>query len=240
MKKYTEILAEIKKARAAIKDTAKTEKELERTALLEARKTGTDEEFAEARKSYEAAAKKYEKELSDNETQKIKIEILKDNAARAWFAENINTICEVWNKYEGKPHGEKTAQKIRDEIKTEIGVYVYIGNKYDDANIRIYFGYESGAPFNDLEFLPMWNVSEKQPALINNKIVKINPERMRVYCCGEYVEDVNAHVKALREAHAAAVEAEKALEAAISKYNSLTRGKINHASQRDGVKKWFI
>ena len=240
MKKYTEILAEIKAARAAITDTAKTEKELERIALLEARKTGTDEEFAEARASYEAAAAKYTEELTNNETQGIKIEILKDNAALALFAENITAICEVWNKYENKPHGEKTAQKIRDEIKEKTGLRVYIGNKYDDVNIKIYFDYNSGAPFNDLEFVPIWDGSEKRPALIGNKVASINPEKMRVYCCGEYVEDVENHVKALREAHAAAIEAEKALETAISEYNKLTRGKINHASQREGVKKWFI
>ncbi len=239
MKTYNEILNEIKKARAAIKDTAKTEKELERALLLEARKEGTDAEFLEAKTRYEAAAAKYQKECDDNETLKIKIEILKDNAAQALFAEIITPICEIWNKYEGKPHGEKTAQKIRDEIKAATGYRVYIGNKYDDATIKIYFDYEMRAPFNDLEFLPVWN-GTKQPALIDNKIVKLSPENMRVYCGSEYVENVNAHVKALKKAHAAALEAEKALEAAISKYNELTRGKINRASVREGVKKWFL
>lgn len=239
MKKYTEILEEIKKARAAIKDTAKSEKEFERLALLEVKRNGSDEEFEEARAKYEAAAKKCRKEHEHNETQQMKIEILKDNAARALFAENIAAICEVWNKYEGKPHGEKTSKKIRDEIEKETGLRVYIGNKYDDANIKIYLGYNSSAPFGDLEFVPIWN-GEKQPALIDNKVQKIDPEKFRVYCVGEYVEDVNAHVKELRKAHAAALEAEKALEEAISKYNNLTRGKINHASQREGVKKWFI
>lgn len=239
MKKYTEILAEIKKARAAIRDTAKEEKEIERLSLMEARKTGTDAEFEEAKNKFDAATEKYQKECENNETQKIKIEILKDNAARAFFAENINTICDIWNKHEGKPHGEKTSEKIRDEMKNATGLRVYIGNRYGDANIRIYFDYNSGAPFSDLEFVPIWN-GEKQPALIDNKITKINPDKMRVYCCGEYVENVNAHIKQLKKAHAAAMEAEKALEDAVSKYNNLTRGKINHASQREGVKKWFI
>lgn len=239
MKKYTEILAEIKKARAAIKDTAKSEKEIERLSFMEARKTGADTEMEEAKEKYQAAMERYQKERDNNETQEIKIEILKDNAARALFAENIGIICDIWNKYEGKPHGEKTAEKIRDEIKIATGLRVYIGNKYDDANIKIYFDYNSGAPFSDLEFVPIWR-GEKRPALVDNKIVKINPDEMRVYFCGEYVENVNAHIKALKKAHAAAMEAEKALEAAVSKYNELTRGKINHASQREGVKKWFI
>lgn len=239
MKNYTEILAEIKKARAAIKNTAEAEKELERVALIEAKNNGTDEDLQQARADYEAAVNKYKKECENNENQKMKIEILKDNAARALFAENINAICEVWNKYEGKPHGEKTAQKIRDEIEKETGLRVYIGNRYDDANIKIYFRYESGAPFNDLEFVPVWN-GEKQPALINNKVCKIDPAKMRPYYVGEYVENVNAHIKELRKAHAAALDAEKALDEAITAYNKLTRGKINHASQREGIKKWFI
>lgn len=239
MKKYTEILAEIKKARAAIKDTAKAEKELERIALLETRKNRSEEDFQKARADFDAAAEKYKKECENNETQQIKIEILKDNAARALYAENISIICDIWNKYEGKPHGEKTSQKIRDEIKEATGLRVYIGNKYDDANIRAYFDYNSGAPFCDLEFVPIWN-GEKQPALIDNKVCKINPENMRPYCVGEYVENVNAHIKELRKAHAAALAAEKALDEAITAYNKLTRGKINHASQRDGIKKWFI
>ena len=87
--------------------------------------------------------------------------------------------------------------------------------------------------------MPIWT-GEKQPALIDNKIVKLNPEKMRVYCGSEYVENVNAHIKALRKAHAEAEAAEKALEAAIDKYNKLTRGSIQRASAREGVKRWLI
>jgi hypothetical protein len=236
MKKYSEILNDIQKARAAMKDTAKTESEIARTMLIDARRGGGGD-LERARAEYDAAMEQYKKENEHNETQKLKIEILKENAAQALFSENIKTICDIWNKYESKPHGEKTAQKIRNEIESATGLRVYIGNKYDDANIKIYFSY--GAPHNDLEFVPIWN-GEKQPALIDNKIVKIAAENMRVYCCGEYVENVNAHIKAIRKAHAAALEAEKALENAISIYNKLTRGNIQHASQRDGVKKYLI
>lgn len=238
MKKYTEILKEIQTARAAIKDTAQTEKELSRVLLIESHKNGSETDFEKARAIYEKAKEQYEREHVHNETIELKIEILKENAAQALFTENIQTICDIWNKYENKPHGEKTAQKIRDEIKTATGLRVYISNKYDDASIKIYFDYNS--PLRDLEFVPIWNGS-KQPALSSeNKVLRIAAENMRVYCCSEYVENVNAHIKALRKAHAAALEAEKALENAISAYNKLTRGKIQHASQRDGVKKYLI
>ena len=241
MKTYNEILNEIKTARSAITDEAKNEKELCRLAWLEIYKNGTESEIEKARAEYNAAAERLEKEKAHNETLKLKIEILKSNAAQALFSEIIKPICDIWNKYENKPHGEKTAQKIRDEIKSATGYRVYIGNRYDDANIKIYFDYGTGAPFHDLEFCPIWNGSEKQPALNgNNKIVKLDSEKMRVYCGREYVENVDEHIKAIREAHAAAIEAENAFENAIKIYNDLTRGNIQHASTREGVKKWLI
>lgn len=243
MKKYTEILNEIAKAKKAIKDTAKTEKELNRIAFREACKDGaTEEEKTAMLEAYRTAEARYIKECEHNDSLKLKIEILKENAAQALFNENIGTICDTWNKYEGKPHGEKTAAKIREEIKNKTGLTVYIGNRYDDAHIQIYFHYTDKicAPFNSLEFVPIWDGSSKKPALIDNKIVKLNPEGLRVYYCGAYVEDVNAHLKALKKAHQKAKAAEKALEDAISEYNALTRGTIQRASKHEGVKNWMI
>lgn len=239
MKTYNEILKEIKKARAAIKDTAATEKNLSRLFLLETRKNGSDADFAKARAQYEAAEEQYKREVEHNETIKLKIEILKNNAQQALFNEIIKPICDIWNKYEGKPHGEKTAAKIREELKAATGFYVSIGNKYDDARIIITPPYGTAAPFNNLELYPIWN-GEKQPALIDNKIVKLSADNMKVYCCGEYVENVNAHIKALRKAHTEAIKAEEAMKKAVEKYNELTRGNIAHASSREGVKHYLI
>lgn len=240
MKKYVEILKDIEKTRASITDTAKNEKELDRIAARDAFRNGTPEEIEEARTKYKEAEERYIKELEKNESAKLKIEILKDNAAQALFTETIYIICNIWNKYEGKAHGEKTAAKIREELKTVTGYYISIGNKYDDARITLYSGYNNPAPFRNLELYPIWN-GEKQPALDNNnKILKLNPENFRVYCCGAYVENVAAHLKALRKAHKAAKEAEKALENAIDTYNALTRGNIQHASTHEGVKNWLI
>jgi hypothetical protein len=239
MKTYNEILKDIEKARAALKDTAASEKNLSRLFLLETRKNGSDAEFEKARAQYEAAEEQYKKEVEHNGNIKLKIEILKNNAQQALFNEIITPICDIWNKYEGKPHGEKTAAKIREELKAATGFYVSIGNKYDDARIFITPPYGTPAPFNNLEFYPIWN-GEKQPALIENKIVKLAADNMKVYCCGEYVENVNAHIKALRKAHAEAMQAEKAMQEAVEKYNKLTRGNIAHANTREGVKHYLI
>lgn len=240
MKKYIEILEEIRKVRASITNTKKNEKELDRLTMIEAHKSGTEAELEAAKAKYEEAKTRYAKELKKNETAKLKIEILKANAAQAFFSENINIICDIWNKYEGKPHGEKTADKIKAELKNATGYYISIRDKWDDACIYVSFAWDSGAPFNDLEFHPVWNGSKQSSTDSNNKIIKLIPENFKVYSCGTYVEDVNAHINALRKAHKAAQDAEKALENAVNVYNELTRGNIQRANTREGVKNWLI
>lgn len=240
MKKYVEILEAIAAARAGMVDTAKSEKEVARKAMAIAYKSGTDAEFDAAKAAYKAAEEKFAAECKHNEDLKMAIEILKDNAAQAFFAESIDTICAIWNKYAGKPHGEKTSDKIRKELFAALGVRVWVGNKYDDANITCYFDFGSKAPFRDLEFCAIRTNGEKVPALIDNKIQPLSPDIFRVYNCGAYVDDVPAHVQAIREAHEKALEAETAFANAVSAYNSLTRGNISRASTREGVKRYIV
>ena len=240
MKKYAEILEAIAAARAGIVDTAKSEKEFARGAMVIAHKSGTDAEFDAAKAAYKAAEEKFSAECKHNEDLEMAIEILKDNAAQAFFAESIGTICTIWNKYAGKPHGEKTSDKIRKELFAALGVRVWIGNKYDDANITCYFDLGSKSTFRDLEFLAIRTNRENVPALVDNKIQPLSPDIFRVYNCGAYVDDVPAHVRAIREAHEKAQEAETAFANAVSAYNSLTRGNIARASTREGVKRYFV
>lgn len=240
MKKYAEILKDIAAARAGMVDTAKTEKDLTRKAMLVARASGTDAELNAAEAAYKAAGEKFTAECKHNEDLKMTFEVLKDNAAQAFFAESIEIICTIWNKYAGKPHGEKTADKIRKEMFATLGVRVWVCNKYDDASITCYFDPSSKAPFRDLEFCTLRTNGEKIPALVDNKIQPLSPDIFRVYNCGAYVEDVTAHVQAIREAHEKAQEAETAFANAVSAYNNLTRGSIAQASTREGVKRWFI
>ena len=139
----------------------------------------------------------------------------------------------------GKPHGEKTAEKIRKELFAALGVRVYITNKYDDAYITCY-DLGRNAPFRQLEFCASRKAGENVPALIDNKVQALTPDCFRLYRCGGYVDDVPAQVAAIRAAHEKAREAEAAFSAAVSAYNSLTRGNIVRASTREGVKSWLI
>ena len=240
MKKYNEILSEIKETRAHITDTAKRDCENALDAVRAAYLNGKGEALEKARAEYHAAEEAAKEEAVRNTAAKIKIEIMINNAAQALLAETIETICEVWNKYSGKPHGPKTAEKIHAELKEKTGYHVYINNKYHDAHIQINFDYQDPAPFRSLEFFPTRNEADRPALDPNNKILPLVPDTFRVYCGGAYVDDVEAHAEAIKEAHQAAIAAEEALENAIGAYNALTRGHIQRASLREGVKRWLI
>lgn len=240
MKKYAEILKDIAAARAGMVDTAKTENDLTRKAMLVARVSGTDAELNAAEAAYKAAGEKFAAEYRRNEDLEMTVEVLKDNAAHAFFCESIGTICGIWTKYAGKPRGEKTAEKIQKEMFAALGVRIWIDNNYNDARITCYFGRESKAPFQSLEFGTINGNGEKIPALVDNKVQPLGADMFRVYNCGAYVDDVPAHVQAIREAHERACAAEAAFADAVSAYNRLTRGRIAQASTRGGVNRRFI
>lgn len=119
-----------------------------------------------------------------------------------------------------------------------LGVRVWISNEYNDACITCYF--DGKAPFRSLEFCAIRTNGENVPALVGNKVQPLSADMFRVYNCGAYVDDVPAHVQAIREAHDKAREAEAAFTDAVSVYNNLTRGRIIQASTHDGVKRWYI
>ena len=99
MKNFIDILADIAAAKARIADTAKTEKELDRQAMREAWKNGTEEEKNAAYEKYKATEARFIEELKENERLKVLCEVLRDNAAQAYFSENIGIICNIWNRY---------------------------------------------------------------------------------------------------------------------------------------------
>ena len=238
IKTFAKICDEIKKTRATITDEEKTAADVARRFFRDNYASATEEEHAKDRAAYNAAVKAANEEHERNTDAQILIAILKDNARRAWMAENLPKICEIWNRYEGKPHGEKTAAKIREELRAAVGVWVYIGNEYDDAKITAIF--DRGAPFGRLEMHARPAPGENLPALRSNKVQKLAPELFRVWGCGEYVENPREHLAKLKEARARAAELEKELKAACHAFNALTRDTMRHASARDGVSVWWF
>ena len=119
---------------------------------------------------------------------KIENKILKDNARRMLFAEVIEKILDIWNSYKGKPYGDKTKEKIRNQIKEATGCWAYFhGNELSlsvahdvDNELSMYFGYRDGdiVTINGARFLDY-----------NNKICEVKFEDTRLLYCNGYEPD---------------------------------------------------
>jgi hypothetical protein len=138
----------------------------------------------------------------------IENKILKDNARRMLFAEVIEKILDIWNSYKGKPYGDKTKEKIRNQIKEATGCWAYFhGNELSlsvahdvDNELSMYFGYRDGDIYTRGGFIDD-----------NNKIREVVVEDVTLNYCHEY--EPNPHELAER-----IYEQKKVLEAELVAY----------------------
>ena len=215
MKKFIEISDDIKQTNEAFRVAKANEKELINSYIkLE------DIECRVAKK------KEVETDIAAN-SENIKnldltIKILKNNAKIALFNEVLPVALEILKKYSGKPYGEKTREKIAEEIKAATNCCLYISSHSFEVYPMDGFG-------ND------YNIScgtkyineGKKPLLINNKIQLVTFDELELYyISNEYVEDVPRRVKELEAVYKEAVAKQKELEHICNRFNALAVGDI--------------
>lgn len=184
MKKYADILNEIK-------TNAERVKELD--------------SFTKSAKWSERNAAEIVKAAAEAETIRIENKILHDNARRALVAEVLPIILEELNKYNGKPYGEKTREKINSAVKARANCAFYIDSRtYGGDRLNIVpldkNGYSGTGIFryNDFEILPVYENGEPLRVLIDNKINVLPAEKLFISNCPEYVENTREHAEAIR------------------------------------------
>lgn len=212
-------------------------KEFDTVGRFTARKNG-NADFLSREKYFLTEASEEERR---NEENKIRIAILTQNAKRAFFAENIGKICEIWNSYAGKKYGEKTADKIRDELRTATGAGVWVSKKYNGTQINIYLQRADGCeilPNNETEINGY--IKDYTPTDDENKIKPIDAGAVVLCWCGAYVDDIDEHARKFYEAREALKVAEENAKKARAIYNDLTRGNMKRATADEGFPAWIF
>ena len=208
MKKSAVILKDIKKANQAIKEAENLIKEIEnREAIKAAINAGDMELYTELKKASEAREAEIIN-LSENiYITNVVIRILYDNYNAAAYAETCEAIKAVIIKYNGKPAGDKTTQKVRDELEKLTGRRVYI--RKDEITI-----YDPDRPYNDGIRV---TTSYDTPFLLDNKYNAGALEKMRIR--EKYIENPKKEAKKLIALYNKARAAFEAFEKARSEYN---------------------
>ena len=220
MKKYVEILEEIKRTGEDIRAAEAREKELVESYM----KICDLRDRHDARK---AAEKGMMTASEEKKNLQITIKILKNNAKIALFNEVLPVALEVLKKYSGKPYGEKTRQKINDEVRAATNCSFYIDSRYGSQSFEVYPVNSFGNDYN-ISCGTEYTDGSKKPLLIDNKIQLVTFDEIGIYYIArEYVADLPQRVEAIKAAHLEAVAKQDELRAACSRFNSLAVGDID-------------
>ena len=152
--------------------------------------------------------------------------ILTDNARQSAIATILPVFAELINKYAGKPYGEKTKQKIAEEMKKLTGfrVYLYAGEYRQE--IRFYDGDSNFFGYTNTELaLYAWH---HRQILHDNKIVPFCVEDWSLSYCAEYVDDVINRLCDIKQARQTAMIAYEKAEQAFRELNELVPSSIDH------------
>lgn len=221
MKKFNEIIREVKQTQQKIKEVEEKTKEI--------RKTYSD--IIDIKKRHEKM-KTVENDIVKLEEKKIElqitIKILNSNAKIALYNEVMPQVLEVLAKYKNKPYGQKTEQKIKDEIKEKTKCGFYISSRYSSQEYHVF----------PLEFISNdYNIvcgtkyiDGKQKNLLDDNKIQV-PELKDLtiyYSSKEYIDNIPKRIKDLKRLYKKAYEKQKELEKICSEYNSLAVGNIKN------------
>lgn len=225
MKKYTEVFTQIEKTAKEMEHAKQEEKNaidayisiFENLSLKEKVKKKKEPEIIAMHEEYLKTVKKWEKIEIDC---KVKIALLKNNAKFALMNDVVDVVVDTFNKFSGKPYGEKTKEKISNEVKEKVNCGAYIYNNIIHVYMMNYVGREY-----DLE-IGMKNYNNK--LLIDNKIQNFTKDDLKLYNGSiNYIENVDTEVKYIRDAQAKIIEKEQELEKMCEEYNKHTTNGIN-------------
>nr|DAI42754.1 MAG TPA: hypothetical protein [Caudoviricetes sp.] len=219
MKKFIEILDDIKQTSEAIKAAKARENELVESYM----------KVCDLRERHEAR-KAVENEMLENSERKKDLtltrKILTNNAKIALFNEVLPVALEILKKYSGKPYGEKTREKIAEEIKAATNCRFYIGSRYDSHYFDVYPVDVFGNDYN-ISCGTKYTSGDRKPLLINNKIQLVTFDEIELYYIScVYVENIAHRIKELKAVYKEAVAKQKELEHICSRFNALVVGDI--------------
>lgn len=185
---------------------------------------GRIEEYKTMRKDAEAQEIEKSKRL---ELLKVAQKILKDNIRVAYFTETMPIVLEVLRKYEGKPIGEKTEAKIRDELK-EQGIYFSInyGGQYSSDYIHFspLAGADYGFKYDDMKIMTKYDGGNKRPMFggtNGNRLIVYDLDMYYLYWCSDYVDDYMFRADSILYRYKELKEQRERLEAEYKSLNDL-------------------
>ena len=221
MMKFIEIMEAIKKLNMEIKEAEERQKTETDRYFATFEGLTIKERIAQKKENPEAEAEHLQRIAETQEVitnGKLKLKLMQNNARISLFNEVMPLVLEVLEKYNGKPHGEKTEKKIREEIKEKTDCFVYV---YVDSFSIVPCGTVGNTYKVDCG--TKYDNGNKKKVLIDNKINVVSMEDLEVFYINRtYFEDLESTVAELKRIHAEAKQKQEELKALCTQFNKLS------------------
>lgn len=166
--------------------------------------------------------------------------ILRDNARRAYIAETLPGVLDIWNDAAGRALGPKTQEKLNTAAKEKLSCAFYVEQNDYRAELHLIPLNEYGCSgtcwkYDDFDLSTTYTGPDRSrlPLLDGNKIVPRTPGDFTMYCA-EYVEDVRAAALDILKSWAALREQYAALRDAVRTFNE----KLPTGIEQRNVDRW--
>ena len=233
MKKHGEIKIEMTKnyeRREEVKKLTKSKKLLEKELIDSVWTKDNNLSYKENMSARNKAIEKIEDKLKqiddelvtlyvEEETLNEEYTVLKSNYEYSVCKTVVPVICEVMNKYLGKRVGEKTTDKIKNEVYEKTGFRFYWSSSYFTCKLNIHSNNLNADLYVNWTDTNISHFFEEE--LTEDKI----------HIREDYVEDIPAYVKQMREERSRLKQAMENLNQMIDKYNEKCVGDMHHYSR---------
>ena len=164
-----------------------------------------------------------------NEDLEIKKAVIKHNLKCVMYENVKPVLVELINKYHGKPFGEITTEKFKQEFKEKTGYAMYFDKnfQYSDS-IKVYLlndkGYKSYIIDNITINFDFFQDDSKDTKIFNdsNRLKEVSPENLScIYNKNEYIEDIKKYIRDYKKAYKKAQEAQEKLRKSLSEYREI-------------------
>lgn len=184
---------------------------------------------------YKAKEQEIVQASADNQYKETYKHYLVNNAKVSLFEEIKNDIVDIYNKYSGKKYGEKTKEKIRNEILEKTQCWIGLDGAYCDSrkwfmeiipkHKYFKFGYQFGFKVYYENF-----VDE------NNVIQKIDLQKFKQSTVYPYVDDIKARIEQLLTIQEEARKLQELLDEKMDEYNKLVVNGISRLRAEDKIR----
>ena len=163
----------------------------------------------------------------------IELKIRHDNTRRMTYDATIPAVLDILKKWNGKPYGEKTKQKISDEMKARFNCALYLSNQYGGKIDLVPLNGEGYANYNfkydEFDIFTRYKDGQQIHVLNDNRINgAITADDIYLSNCPAIVADPAARAAEIITEFAELKRKQEQFEREITQFNNLLPSSIEH------------